>query len=142
MPFKFLEGLTVADVAFQATGRSLAELFVSSAKATESVMAKLETINPRLSRTIRLSRPSLEELLYAFLNELVFLKDSKGLLFSKFRVKVKEKKGTWALEATAKGERLDPQRHVLLMDVKAATMHKFELKRTRAGWRAQVVLDV
>ncbi|MEM3030798.1 MAG: archease [Candidatus Micrarchaeia archaeon] len=142
MPFKYLEGFTVADVAFQASGKTLPELFSSAAAATESVMAKLETIKPRVSRTIRLGRPSLDELLYAFLSELVFLKDAKGLIFSGFKVKIKEERGKWLLEATARGEKLDPQKHALLMDVKAVTMHKFELKRTRAGWTARVILDV
>jgi len=143
MPFKFLEGLTVADVAFQAEGRGLPELFASAARATESVMVEgLKSIEPRVQRKIRLEGDSVDSLLFNFLSELVFLKDAEKLLFSGFKVKVKKEKDRLILEAALSGEKLDPKKHVLLADVKAVTRHKFEVKKTRAGWSARVILDI
>ena len=34
------------------------------------------------------------------------------------------------------------RRHEEVVDVKAVTMHMFEIKQTEKGWRAQVILDI
>ena len=38
MPYKFLEDIGTADIAFEATGRDLPELFTAAANATMNVM--------------------------------------------------------------------------------------------------------
>jgi len=40
------------------------------------------------------------------------------------------------------GERIDPERHALASDVKAATAHGLRLTPTEGGFRATVTLDV
>lgn len=139
MTYRFLENISLADVAFEAKGKTLDEMFVSAAEATTETMVKdLKTVKPKVKRNIRLKAESVEKLLFAFLDELVFLKDSKLLLFSKFRIKVSET----SLSGEISGEKLDMKKHELLVDVKAITMHMFEVKKEGAFWKARVVLDV
>lgn len=46
------------------------------------------------------------------------------------------------LTADAYGERLNPARHDLIVDVKAVTLHRFKVEQTVRGWEALVVLDI
>jgi SHS2 domain-containing protein len=48
----------------------------------------------------------------------------------------------FTLQATAWGERLDPERHHPRVDVKAVTLHQFRLEKTGQGWEAFVILDI
>ncbi|NTV43837.1 MAG: archease, partial [Syntrophobacteraceae bacterium] len=42
----------------------------------------------------------------------------------------------------ASGEKIDPDRHDLIVDVKAVTFHHFRVEQTRHGWEAMVILDL
>ena len=46
------------------------------------------------------------------------------------------------MTAEAYGEVIDRERHELLVDVKAVTMHHFKVEETAEGWTATVVLDI
>ncbi len=138
MTYKFLENISLADVAFEAKGKTLEEMFVSAAEATTETMVKdLKTVKPKVKKKIMLKAESVEKLLYAFLEELIFLKDSELLIFSKFKIKVSET----SLSGEIFGEKLDMKKHEMLVDVKAVTMHMFEVRKN-GKWKARVVLDV
>jgi SHS2 domain-containing protein len=80
-------------------------------------------------------------LLLCFINELIFLRDAEGLLLLPRRVEI-ERDGEFVLEAELTGEPLDPQRHTLASEVKAATAHGLRVARAGEGWEASVTLDV
>src|SRR5438094_6457163 len=81
MPYKYLEDVGTADIAFEATGRDLPELFTAAADATMNVMIdNLDAIEPREARQIELSGDKIDMLLFDFLQELVYFKDAKRLL--------------------------------------------------------------
>ncbi len=142
MAYKFLEDLSIADVAFEATGKDIAELLRSAGEATTAVMVKdLHTLEHRVQKKISLNKPDAEQLLFAFLEELVFLKDTEQLLFSKYDIKVTQN-DEWHLAANLQGEKIDTEKHEMLVDVKAVTMHHFSLEQTPAGWKATVILDI
>lgn len=138
MGYKFLEDIAIADIAFEATGKDLDELFESAASAVESSMANIKKIKPKIKREINLSKETTEELLFDFLNELVYLKDAELLLFSKFSVQIKGKK----LKAEVFGDKIDTKIHELDNDVKAVTLHGFKVEKTKDGWKTKVILDV
>ncbi|MBI2172601.1 MAG: archease [Candidatus Aenigmarchaeota archaeon] len=138
MSYKFLEGISLADVAFEARGKTLEEMFVSAAEAVTLTMVKdLKTIKPKVRKKLSLKAENVGKLLYAFLEELIFLKDSKVMVFGKFKLKVSET----SLSGEILGEKLDMKEHEMLVDVKAVTMHMFEVKHGKV-WKARVVLDV
>ena len=141
MPFKFLEDIAIADVAFEARGKNLEELFESAALATTQVMVDLKTIGKDVSKPIAIKAKDVDKLLRDFLDEIIFVKDTELLVFSKFDVKIKENSG-YELKANAYGEKLDMKKHKFGVDVKATTMHMFELKKEANGWKARVILDI
>lgn len=82
----------------------------------------------------------MEELLFDWLAELIYLKDSKSMLFGKFEVKIEEKEG-YRLSAFVWGEPADQKKHKVRVDVKAVTYHLLEVKQINNMWTAKVVLD-
>lgn len=140
MSFEFIEDIAIADVAFRARGATLEEVFAAAARATLRVMVEdLDTIARRAARPVELRGDSLEWLLFDFLQEFIFYKDAQGLLLLPDQLQIEP---AHRLRAVLRGERLDPERHALLVDVKAVTLHRFSLVQTAQGWVAEVVLDI
>ncbi len=143
MPYHYLEEIGTADIAFEATGRDLAELFRDAADATTNVMIdNIEAIQPRETRQIDLSNEELDMLLYDLLQELIFLKDAERLLLRIREVQIDERDEIYVVKATAEGEPVDAERHHQRADVKAVTLHDFSVERTESGWKARVLLDI
>jgi len=139
--YRFLEDISIADVAFEASGKTLEELFMFSALATTSVMIKdLKTIKPRIKKKIKLKSKSVENLLHDFLQELIFLKDAKMLVFSKYKIKINEE----SLELIAEiwGDKLDAKKQEHLVDVKAVTWHRFKVWKEKNLYKATIILDI
>jgi len=143
MPYQFLEELATADIAFRAWGVDLEELFVACADATANVMVEeLQSIEPRERRALACENEALDLLLFDFLQELIYYKDAEQLLLRVPEAEIQKDSGQWKLKAVARGEKLDPKRHRQRVDVKAVTLHRFQLEQTRDGWQAQVILDI
>jgi len=143
MPYDYLEDIGTADIAFEATGRDLPELFTAAADATMNVMIdNLEAIEPRETRRIALKNDAIDMLLFDFLQELIYFKDADRLLLRIREVQIDEKEDVYSLNATAAGEPLVPARHQQRADVKAVTLHDFRVEKTDGGWKASVLLDI
>ena len=143
MPYEFLEDVATADIAFSAWGKTLEETFRSAADATMNVMVEeLGAIQPKEKRELRLENDQLDMLLFDLLQELIYYKDSEKLMLRTPHIRIQEKSKPYILEATALGEKLDPDRHHPRVDVKAVTLHRFRLDQTDRGWEAFVILDI
>ena len=143
MPYRYRDDVALADVAFEAWGASVEEVFTAAADATMNVMVEdLGTIGQMIELPIELEHDQLDLLLFSFLNELVFFKDARQLLLRVQSLSVRKTNSNFILKGVVYGESLDPQRHPLNVDVKAVTLHRFSLKQTDAGWEAFVILDI
>jgi SHS2 domain-containing protein len=139
MPYKFLEDIATADIAFEARGRTLDELFENAFAAVEESMVETSGVKAVIKKTLKLKNATLDGLLFDFLSALVYFKDAESLLFSKVKVKITD---SYDLEATLYGEKIDPSRHDLRSDVKAVTLHMFEVKQVGKEWYCRVILDI
>ena len=143
MSYRFLEDVAIADVAFEASGKTLVELFSNAALAVTTTMVKdVGTVGPRVVKSFTLEAENPERLLYRFLQELVFYKDAELLLFSGYELGISQEIGKWRLNASVRGEELSPDKHELGADIKAVSLHNFRVWETTEGWRASVILDV
>lgn len=143
MPYHYLDTLATADVAFEAWGRTLEEMFTAAADATMNVMvASLETITDCARRPITLQNEDIELLLFQFLQEFLYYKDAEPLLLRTQRIEITTVKDIFHLHATVAGEPPVPDKHDLVVDVKAVTMHQFSVTKTNDRWLARVILDI
>lgn len=141
-PYKFLDDVALADVAFEVHGATLEKLFENAARAFLEVIVEPRGIRAVRKRTVQLDHGDPGRLLFRFLNELIFLKDTERFAAAEAKVEIEERAGGYELTARLAGERLDESRHKTRSDPKAVTMHLFEVAKGRRGWTARVVLDV
>src|SRR3989338_1713390 len=90
--YRFLEDVAIADIAYKAYGKDLNELFENAALAIFELSANLETVDAREKIEFELENEKIENLLYDFLSEILFLKDSKYMVFKKVKVSIKKGK--------------------------------------------------
>lgn len=158
--FKFLPDIATADLAFEAYGVTYNELFENAGLALTDAMVKLNSVEGDVKREIKKEEKSVENLLFSFLEELIFLKDAQLLVFSKIKCEVQrlrapshperspaklgEVEGShWKIKAKIIGEKIDSEKHKLGVDVKAVTKHLFKIEKLPdKTLRAQIILDV
>ena len=151
MPYHYLDDLTSADVAFAVQAATVEELFVLACDAaTNTMVSDLNTIAPAEYKQIDIDAESVEMLLFRFLNDCIYYKDAEQLFLRVHTIAILQADSSAKpdsvqvkrMQASLYGEKIDPAKHNLLVDVKAATLHKFFVNQTESGWQAQVILDV
>jgi SHS2 domain-containing protein len=102
----------------------------------------LDSIQPLERREFQFRNEALDMLLFDLLQELIYHKDSEKLMLRIRQIQIKNEDGRYTLKAVALGEKLDPNRHTTRADVKAVTLHRFNLVKTDQGWKTQIILDI
>ena len=140
--FEFTDEVATADAAFRAWGSDLNGLFASCAAALFASIVELDEIKSSVSLTVESHATDAERLLYEWLSELVYLKDTRRELYSHFEVRVTEAGDGMRLVAEIGGEQFDPKRHQARVDVKAVTYHCLKIEKIEDGFEAFVILDL
>ena len=140
--YKILEDVAIADIAIEAYGKNLEELFENSALAIFEESANLKNIKEKEKKSIKINAPNIEDLLYDFLSEILFLKDTYSIIFKKSKIKIQKKGKKYHLNAELYGEKIDRERHELGNDIKAITLHMFKIEKTKKGYKGMIVVDV
>jgi SHS2 domain-containing protein len=135
--FEFVDH--TGDLGVRVFGESLPRLFEQAAHALTFILTDPETIRTSETRKLLLEANTDEELLITWLNELVYLFDTEGLLFRAYDVlSVHDQR----LEALAQGEIYAESRHPIKTAVKAATYHQLKIEHHEGVWTAQVIFDL
>lgn len=143
MPYRYIEDIATADVAFAVWGEGREELFRAAAEALVNEMVENPAaIKSRETVELHLANHELDLLLLNFLNELIYLKDARQLLLRVDEMTIGDGPEGFTLEARCAGEAIDPARHHLLADVKAATLYRLKVERVGDSWKGTVVLDI
>ncbi len=130
MKYKYLDH--TADIKFQAFGKSIEEKFSNSAYAMIKIICK-HKVKEETTKKIKIKGIDRKSLLYRFLEEILFLLNTKNFLLSK----VKEIKITNnELTAVLSGDNL--KNYKLGLDVKAVTYNDMIIDDKMI----QVVLDI
>ncbi|MBU2567467.1 MAG: archease [Elusimicrobia bacterium] len=143
MKFKIIEH--TADIGLQVFGGTLAGLFENAATGMLSIMLDgVDGVRPKKTYRIKTEGVDYESLLINFLNELVYRFSADKFLFILFRVKrMGEKAGKYFMSAEASGEKIDPAKHKLNFEIKAATYHDIKIKRRKDGsYTTKIIFDV
>lgn len=127
-----------ADIGVRGRGATLGEAFGNAALALTAVLTDPETIRPQEPVAIECAADDREDLLYDWLNAVVYEMATRRLLFSRFEVEVEEGR----LRARAWGEPVDVGRHRPAVEVKGATYTALRVAREAEGWVAECVVDV
>ncbi|UCC76873.1 MAG: archease [Anaerolineales bacterium] len=124
-----------ADLALRIHGRDLRELFASAAYAMFSQLAEVAGLDHTIERIVRVRGTDCESLLVNWLNELLYLHETEGEVYSAFRI---DELSSDCLAATVHGA---PCEEIYTI-IKAATYHNLTINKTGEGFVATVVFDV
>ena len=128
-----------ADIGVRAWGVTQSDVFEQAAFALFSLVCDPREVDERESLEISLTADSPEQLLPAWLNELLTTFEVRGLVLRQFEVlEVNEH----SLRARVSGEPMDGSRHILCGGVKAATRQDVRLEPREGGWQGFVVLQM
>jgi len=125
-----------ADIGIAAYGKSMDELFANAAAGMFSLITDLRGVKAVGEYHVRLKADTTEDLMVAWLSELLYLHETQRLLFKRFDVSVKRN----TLDAKIDGEVMDRSRHHLHMVVKAVTYHMIEVNPRKGV--ARVIFDI
>lgn len=143
MSYKFFEDVAVADVAYEATGKTLVEMMQSAGLALTNTMVKdIKSVKTPESVEFEVKAATADKLLHEFLQEIIFYKDAKMLLLTKFKIRTTTLADGYRAHVMARGDTIKPKKYVMLVDVKAVSWHMFKVEQMKDGWRAFVILDV
>lgn len=133
-----------ADLGLRIEAESLEELFAAAAQAlAAAIVANPDAVQPRREIATGLEAETLDELLIRWLNELIFLVETRSFICANAHVSIRTSEDRQVLSARLVGETIDPSRHDLDHEVKAATRHGAFVRREPDGtWSAEVIVDI
>jgi SHS2 domain-containing protein len=135
MKFKFLEH--TADIKFQAFGKDIEEVFENSALALKETICGGKKIKETEEMKVIAKGKDYENLLYNFLEEIIYLLDADNFLIGKIKdIKI----SGFKLRAVIMGDKVS--NYKFTNNVKAVTYNEMFVKRQKDKWISQVVLDV
>lgn len=128
-----------ADIGVRGTGATMAEAFAQAALALAAVVADPAAVRTHDPVAIACRADDPEDLLYDWLNALVFEMATRSMLFARFDVAIEGGR----LTATAWGEPVSVARHRPAVEIKGATYTALHVGRMPDGaWVAECVVDV
>ena len=128
-----------ADIGIRGIGENIKEAFEQIAMALFAIMVEIQEVEKKEIEKVTVEGLDYEELLIAWLSELLYLKDVGNKMYSKFHILEIEKT---SLNAEILGEKIDLKKHKLKLEVKAATWTQLEVKKYNDKWIVQCVVDV
>jgi SHS2 domain-containing protein len=126
-----------ADIGVVGRGATLEEAFEAAARAVFAIMVRLDEVKQAETVPVEFEEADVEIALVRWLNLLLGLARSRGLVFGRFWI---ERDGVrWRGGASGEPWRRDLERGT---EVKGATLTMLRVKQAAAGWEARCVVDV
>jgi SHS2 domain-containing protein len=128
-----------ADLGVEVTAVDLPALFASAGEALYALIADPATIESRDEIRIAVSAGNPEELLHAWLCELLALFNIQGFVGKRCEIAHIE---SGQVQGRVSGEKLDLKRHAFHTEIKGVTYHDFKVWQDAGTWHARVIFDV
>jgi len=131
-----------ADIGIAAYGKTKREVFINTAKGIfEIITGGNKTFKENFCDKIKLEADNLDGLLFAWLNELLYISETKLVILSRFKIK---ELSDYHIEAEVGGAKINPPSVKIEKEIKAVTYHRLEIKKDGESglWRAQVIFDI
>ena len=137
VPYRFIDH--TADIGIEVSGRTVQELFSNALRGFTDLLTEVTAVRGIEERHITVKAEDQNELLIAWLSELLYFYDTEQKLFSESSI---HKLTETELTATVKGEVRDPQRHPIRREVKAVTYHNIRIRQEEGRWKATIIFDI
>lgn len=126
-----------ADVGIRAWGPTLEDAFAAAAEGLVAYMVDVTAAREVGEARIEAEAESEARLLYRFLEEVLYLFETRRWVITSARVRVEGHR----LDATLRGEAYDAARHGHVHEVKAITFHDLDVRRAPSP-EVRVIVDI
>lgn len=128
-----------ADLGIEVTAADLPALFAAAGEALYGLIVDRATIENRQEISVSATGDTPEELLHAWLCELLALFNVQGFVGK--HCKMDHVTGG-QVQGRVSGESLDLKRHGFHTEIKGVTYHDFRVWQEPSAWHARVIFDV
>lgn len=128
-----------SELAVRIAGNSQADLFANSAFALFDVMTDVEKVELKEQLPLEVEGIDRDDLMVNWMRELLYLYQGSGYLLKEFQIR--EVKDT-LVKAEVGGEKIDPDRHEIKMEITAVAYHQSRMQKTGDQWTAQLIFEV
>ena len=134
--WEIAEDKNIADVLVVVYGKTKNSLLNNLLDAFGSIITEINKINLKKEITFKIKAESFSQQIFLFIEKLIYLKDTRHLIFKKGNFCFKKN----SIDGILFGQKLT---HLpIKVDIKALTRHKFDLKRKNGTYRLSLVFDI
>ena len=137
MSFEIIEH--TADIGVRVYGANLTELLKNAALALLSLITERESVRPLEVVVFEVEAETGEELIIKMLSEILYIHEVRKMVFAEADTELTD---GYSLRVKLTGEKIDPTRHELLEDIKAATYHNLKINRVNDRFMAEIIFDI
>ena len=127
-----------ADIGIRGVGPTMASAFEQVALALTAVLTDPGSVASKEVVELACEAPSLDELLFDWIDALIYEMSVRGMVFGAFEVRIDGNR----IVARVHGEAVDRTNHEPAIEVKAPTYTELRVARVDDQWVAQCVVDV
>lgn len=128
-----------ADIGVRVYGKDLKELFANAAFAMFDIIGDLEGMKTPITREFEVTAANYEELLVAWLDELLYHFYTKWIIFADFEI---EELDSGHIKAKAFGRSVGDNKNRLKAEIKAATYHDLKIKQAGGIYEVEIIFDI
>ena len=131
-----------ADIGIAAYGKTKKEIFINAAKGMfEIISGGTKNLKENFYDKIKLEADNLEGLLFAWLNELLYISETKLVILNKFEI---EDLSNNKIAAEVRGMKINRLGCKIKREIKAVTYHRLEIKKDEESglWSVQIIFDI
>lgn len=133
--YEYLEH--TADAKFKAYGKNFEEAISNAVTAMFGMLTDIEKVEPKIKREIEIKAENMKSLVYDFLDELLFLLDTEGIIFTRLEnVEFKE----FSIKATAIGDSY--KNYDISGNIKSMTYNDMVVEDKNGKFIIQCVVDI
>ena len=148
MGVPFVEIDHSGDIGIEVWGGGMAELIENATLGLLGLFCR-GGVEPETTRQLTVESSSRDDLLVDWLAEVIATAGAHGELYGAVEITTVETvaaeptgAGRWIAKGVLRGEKVDPARHDLRFEVKAATYHGLLVEEDAGGFHGRVILDL
>ncbi|HIK01506.1 TPA: archease [archaeon] len=141
--YEYLEH--TADAKFRAFGKTIEEAFSNAALAMFGILTDTEKVQSIVEKTVEVQGNGLPELLYEYLDELLFLLDTDNFLLNEIKeLKINKEATGYTLKALAAGDlhKRGDKKYLVSGNIKSMTYSEMIVDDRPEKCIVQVVVDI
>ena len=132
-----------ADIAYEITAATREDLFATAVLAWKQSVVGNSEVAQTAQAEVWVEGIDPEELLVNLLGEINYFFEVRHWVTARVdRIHIRHRGDGYYLEGMMTGEPFHPEKHQVLAEIKAATFHQIDIKKTAGGFRTKIVFDI